>query len=293
MTLFSITSFPIIVSFEKLKYIKNVNFSTIIIYEYDECYFSDKNNRKSFDKLVLNNDEVKVVININNSDLKLLYESLYNNKDFSGKLLPISISKILDNGISYVNGTIYDYYDNNTNYDVMENEFIDNDFTRLSVLMAYTYIRKNNLFLNDKNLMECLALYSGEENIFEHIKNVENVGIVNNILANSNYLLQLPFKTYKNIYTILFVNGADFDEKFFTSKSKIVFYVDKNNLLNNKFKNVFSNGKEAFDRLYSLCLLEKKEDKVIILLATTCINENKILFKNDIDSIKNLLKEIE
>ena len=89
-------NFPFIMSFEKLTYTKNIKFSTIIIYEYDENYFVNKENLELFNKIILNNEEIKLVLNVDDFDLKELYESLQDNKDFLGKVLPISISKILN-----------------------------------------------------------------------------------------------------------------------------------------------------------------------------------------------------
>lgn len=286
-------NFPFIMSFEKLTYTKNIKFSTIIIYEYDENYFVNKENLELFNKIILNNEEIKLVLNVDDFDLKELYESLQDNKDFLGKVLPISISKILNDGVSYVNGTIYDYYHSNSNYDVLENENIDNDFTRLCILLSYVFYDNNdNVSLENKNIVECFSTYSGEKNFFEHVKNIENVCVVNNTFADSDYLLQLPYKTYKNIYTVLFVNGIGFDKKFFESKSKIVFYVDKQKLLDDTYENVFFDEKDVFDKIYSLCVLEKKEDKVTILLTTSCINKNSSLFNNEINNIKNVIEEI-
>lgn len=286
-------NFPFIMPFEKLIYTKDINFFTIIIYEYNENYFSNEENLELFNKIISNNEEIKLILNIDDFNLKELYESLQNNKDFLGKILSISISKILDNGISYVNSTIYDYYHNNSNYDVLENENIDNDFTKLCVLIAYIFYDNNdNINLESKNIIECFSTYSGEKNFFEHIKNIENICIINNTLADSDYLLQLPYKIYKNIYTIAFVINTDFDKKFFEDKSKIVFYVDKQKLLNNIHQNIFFDEKEAFNKIYSLCVLEKKEDKIIILITTSCKNKNDLSLNNEINNIKNIIEEI-
>ena len=47
-----LTNFPIVMSFRKLEYTKNVSFSTIIIYEYDRDYFLNKENLEFFNSII-------------------------------------------------------------------------------------------------------------------------------------------------------------------------------------------------------------------------------------------------
>lgn len=281
---------PIIIPFNMIKYIKCVKFSSIIVYDYDKTQFQDKENIKIFSTYALNNSEVEIIVNINDIDLKNWYEELKNNQEYIGTLIPISVSKILNNGISFVNNTICDYYENNLNYDIMENEYIDNNFTKLAILITYIYNKKNNI-LDEKDLIQCLSTYKGEQNFLEHIKNIENIQVINNTSVDSDELLELPFKTYDNIYTLLLLNSKEYNKKFFESKSRIVFYVDKYNFIKNKNENVFDNEKTAFERIYSLCLLENKENDTVILISTSSIN-NEIRFDEEIENIKNTLNNM-
>ena len=283
---------PIIFSYEKIKYIKNSNFNTIIVYDDNKEYFLNKDNLRLINNTILNKEAIKLIINIDNINLKNMYEKLQKNKNFIGTLIPISVSKILNNGISFVNGTIYDYYNANLNYDLIENDIINNSFIKLVMLISYIY-NKEYKILEDKNIIQCLSTYSGEQNIFEKIKDINNIQIINNIGIDSEELLKLAFKTYDNIYLFCFVNSNIDKEKirFFENNSKIIFYIDKYNLLEDKIDNIFIDEKKAFEKLYSLCLLENKEDKITILISASSININ-INFDKELENIKDIINNV-
>lgn len=280
---------PVLFSYEKIKYIKNVSMHTIFLYDYDKEYFTSKDNLRLINGTILNKEEIKLIINIDNAYLKNIYEKLQKNKNFIGSLIPISVSKILNNGVSFVNGTIYDYYNANLNYDLIENNVINNSFIKLVMLIVYIY-NKEYRVLDDKYIIQCLSTYLGEKNFFEKLKDMDNIQIISNIGVDSEELLRLAFDTYDNIYLLCLVNDDINKEKskFFDSNSKIIFYVDKYNLLENKPDNIFIDEKDAFERLYSLCLLENKEDKITILISTLSINNN-ISFDRELESIKSIL----
>lgn len=284
---------PVLIPLNMIKYLKNIEFSTLIMYEFDEEKFNSEEKLNNLYKNFLNkNENFNLILNIDDPNLKEIYEKLTNNEEFLGNLIAVSITKILDVGISYINGTVYNYFNkNNLNLDVAETEYTRNDFGRLASLLGYVCGSVFNI--NNEELISYIKNFDGVANILEYIKEIENVKFINNIWADTGNILKIPFDFYENIYTLLVVRNSDYDLKYFLNKSTFVFVIDENNFvkkMEDKKLFIFKNMDEAFNKAISFVKEENKEDKITILLTADRADEQNCVFY--LDKRKNFMNLI-
>ena len=284
------TIFSISLRQAKIDYLKQMDFDILAIL--------NTNNHKIEDikkKILLRqNKESIIILNIDDSEVVDIYNELINDETISYKIIPLSTSKMLDNGLSYINGTIYDYYNNkNNSYDI--NTKLFTEVNRMSILCAFTIAKELNIDI--KTIQDTITLFNGIPNYLETITQVENVRFINNIEANNKSLLLAPYKTYSNLYSIFIVNGKQSDNELirdYTVDNNKVFIVDLHNLVNIDKKNVYKVNtlKEAFDNIIEEVKKEEKENEITILL-TPIINDdmNSIYYSSYGNEYKDLIND--
>ena len=250
----------------KIKYIKQLGIDILAMLDIDEN--DDLEDLKK--KITFKNENSVIILNVDNATIndKIYVDNLKNNT-FSSKVIPLSITKILKNGISYIGNTIYNYYNNkNNSYDI-GTEYT-NDIIKMSVLCAFTMALELGIDVNI--VKECLGHFSGIENYLENIGQVENIRFLNNVEANNNKSLLSPYDSYSNIYSIVLVNGKQSENilpKKFLSGNNKVFIVDLHNLFNLDENKVtrFTNLANAFEAAVDEAKKEEKENEITILLT--------------------------
>lgn len=173
------------------------------------------------------NQNSKAFINTDNEYLKEFYKNISKNSGLSSKIIEISVKKLLENGYSYVNDSIYCYIEDNKSYDLVENNYTISTIGKVSILASFAIA--TNTGQKADITVECLKKFHSIPNIIEYVAKVDNIKFINNISAITNEILISPFETYSNIYAIFVTNGRQnnfFKIKNYTKNIKKIFLVD-------------------------------------------------------------------
>ena len=261
----------------KVDFIKQLNFNILALLDIED--------KKEVLDILLNRENSILILNVDN----ISNEDFISNTTINSKIIPISTTKMLKNGISYIGGTIYDYYDNkNDSYDI-GNGYIG-DITKTSILCSFVIAK--NCGIDTSLIKEVLSEFNGLKNCLEKVGQIENITFINNIEANNKNILLSPYDTYSNIYSIVLVNGKQSENelpKKFTGK---IFLVDFHNLspINNIHK--FDNLKNAFTAALAEARCEEKETEITILLTPIVGDDmNSVYYATYGEEFRNLFKE--
>lgn len=285
-----------IVNSYRLELLKNIRFNSI-------CFLENKNStyfNRIREILLKQDNNCNIILNIDDADIKDFYNEEKTNENFPTKMLPISISKMIENGCSYVNGTIYCYYNDNKSYDLIENDYLKFDIFKISVLSSVFIASDFGLKID--TIIENIKSFKYVKNILEYIKHDDNLVFISNIWANSENILKAPFESHNNIYTIFVTNGKQ--ENFFSLKNyrknlKNVFLVDIFDVISltkeeqkmNMTK--YNNIKDAFDAVLSILdKSEENEDSIILLSPINYDRMNRVYYKNQGDEFKKLIENL-
>lgn len=285
-----------IVNSSRLEFLKNIKFNSICFLENkDSTYFN-----KIRDILLKQGHNSNIILNIDDADIKDFYNEEKTNENFPTKMLPISISKMIENGCSYVNGTIYCYYNDNRSYDLIENDYLKFDIFKISILSS-VFIA-SDFGIKIETVIENIKSFKYVKNILEYVKHDDNLTFISNIWANSENLLKAPFELYSNIYAIFITNGRQ--ENFFRLKNykkglKKIFLVDIFDTINlteeEQKMNItkHNNIKDALNAVPNvLDKSEENEDSIILLSPINYDKMNKIYYKNQGDEFKKLIETL-
>lgn len=286
----------------KIKYLKQISFNILAILDIDLNLGKNTDfiNYIRNDVLSNQNSNSLVICNIDNDYLKDVYENINDDEKSNYNIIPISVNKMLYDGMSYINGTVYNYFDNkNESYDVTTDDYILSNISKMALLCTMTISICNNFHIDD--VIESIKNFKGLENCLEKIDQIENTSFISNVFANTPMLLNTPFKIYEDIYVIFCVNDKHLDlslvNKYFNNLKSIVF-VDVCGLLKtDKIKNnnivKYSNLKEAFDYVINKMETEEKETNTTVLLSSIVNDEmNSIYYKDYAVEFKKLIKDI-
>lgn len=288
----------------KLKYIQNMQFDILVLLDFlvnkiDNEEILNFRNEKQI--LIQQNKNTKLIFNLDDDDIKDLYNELEKDTSCSGKLIPISIEKILQNGYSLINNVIYNYYNNaNESFDITNNEVIFNSIQYLSILSSFII---SSCFNEDKELIiDYINSMKKVRNYLEYIRHFENIKFINNIGANTKNILDEPFKLFNNIYAIFVINNKQINtfniKNLYTKNIKKIFIIDKYNILDiensTKIKtSKFISLEDAFQELMLLIDEENKENNIEVILSPTVEDENNLQYYSEyVDKFIYLIKEL-
>lgn len=268
----------------KVKYLKTLMFNTIAILDINEEIAQNKKLLKQRKDLVfLQGETSKIILNVDNKYIKYFSDTLIKDNNVKCKIIPISINKMLSNGVSYINNVIYNYYNNNTYFDVKQNEYLLGDINKTSILISF--IVAYDLEIDYKIVLETLNLFKGVKNYLEYVEQYKNIKFINNIGANNDMLLLSPFETYNNIYAIFVINGKHIDhfnqkEKYNKKNIKKIFIIDLLDLVNVENDKIFRFKKleDAFKKVMEEVNNEEKEKEITVLLSPIIGEQMNIIY---------------
>lgn len=274
----------------KINYLKQMSFDILAILNTNDHKIEDIKNKI----LLKQSKESVIILNVDNGDILEIYNKLIKDETISYKIIPISASKILENGLSYINGTIYDYYSGkNDSYDI--DTRLLTDVNRTAILCSFVIAKELNVDI--KTIQDNITSFNGITNYLEAITQVENIKFINNIEANNKNLLLAPYKTYSNVYSIFMVNGKQSKSDLlrdYTSDNNKVFIVDLHNLVNVEKKNInkFNTLKDAFNSAIEEAKKEEKENEITILLTPIVSDDmNSVYYSSYGIEYKNLIED--
>jgi UDP-N-acetylmuramoylalanine-D-glutamate ligase len=215
-------------------------------------------------------------MNLNNDYIKNFYNDLSDDNNVKCSIIPVSTKKILNNGFSYVNNTIHNYYNNNNiSYDVEENEHLVYSILKTSLLAAF--VATTVCGIGNNSILSGINLFRGISNQMEHVGQVNNIKFINNLEANNDVLWNSLSEIYNdNIYVILVVDseyvGSLVEGKYNGKNVKKIFIIDIHGLVRfntdgkNSFK--FNNFDDAINKAIGEAELEEKENNIVVLLSS-------------------------
>lgn len=289
----------------KLNFIKNFKFNILAILDINEEIGKDEKLLKQRKNLIsLQDEETIILMNTENKYIKQIYTEFNKDENLKCKIIPISVSKMLNNGISYVNNVIYNYYGNdNISYDLKENDYFTSYINKLALLSAF--IISKSCGIERDIIAEALNSFNGVENCLEYVSQYNNIKFINNIAASNDVILKSPFDSYDNIYAIFLidekqVNGG-FKKKEQDSRKNIkkVYLVDYvgligNDIVDNKRIFRFNNLNDAVaSTIKDIENNENKEDNATVLLSPikACI-ENTSKYGKYGDEYRNIVTSL-
>lgn len=278
----------------RIEYLKNLSFDVLAILtiEHEEQAIFIKNliSKQGEDNLTL--------INIDNGLLKEVWNSY---SDVNAPT-PLSLEKMVENGYSYVNDTIYNYYDSNASYDLTNGELIGSAINRLSVL--FSFIVACRLGLDPLSVRTSLQSFRGLAHNMEQVGHNKNIVFIDNLDANTIDLLESPFKIYGNVYTIFLANGKASGNpirlKDHKNNIKMAFLIDTFDIVDLKSEEFGSiklekinNIKSALDRIINNIGEQITEEEVVVLISPIFENKTNGSYYNEYgDEFKKLIENL-
>ena len=277
----------------KIQYLQQLNFDILAILDID----SDIKKEDIINYILTNqNKESILVVNMDNEEIREIYENI---GDINCKIIPISVSKMLNNGISYINRTLYNYFENNNeSYDIILNENYNGNISNMSLLTSCLIAKYCDI--NNNIITESINNFKGVVNYLYHIEQVDNIKFVDNIGADTEKLFYEPFEVCDNIYTIFIANDKQSDLSYVKNcikKTENIVIVDICGLLNiddlsdkvNIIK--YSNLKDAFNYIIKEIDFKDKETSATVLLSPLMSDEmNYVYYKDYVEEYKELIK---
>ncbi len=285
----------------RVNFLKNFKFNILALLDINEEIGKNKNLLKQRKNLIsLQNESTIILMNVDNKYIKKFYADFVKDNNLKCKIIPISASKILNDGISYINNVIYNYYSSdNLSYDLKENDYFTSYISKLSLLSSF--IITKNCGVENNIILEAIGSFSGIKNCLEYVDKYNNITFINNIAANNSTILEAPFNSYDNIYTILIVDeskiNGGFNKKEQNNRKNVkkIFLVDQiglveNSIIDNKKIFKFNNLKDAINSTIEISKEEDKENNVTILLSPVVADgENYIKYDKYGDEFKNIV----
>lgn len=293
------------VSDNRVNFIKNFKFDILAILDINEEIGKNKKLLKQRKNLIsLQNESTIIFMNIDNKYIKKFYTEFIEDNNLKCKIIPISASKMLNDGVSYINNVIYNYYGNdNLSYNLKENDYFTSYVNRLSLLAAFM-ITKNCGVENDV-ILEALSSFNGIKNCLEYVSQYNNIKFINNVAANNDSILKSPFESYDNIYAIIIIDETKIDGGFNKKEQnnrknvKKIYLVDYvgligGNVADNKKIFKYSNLTDAVNKaVEEIENEEDKENNITVLLSPMLADgENFIKYDKYGDEYKNIVASL-
>lgn len=213
------------------------------------------------------------VIGVDNDHSKSVFDDLKNNKNFKGKLIPISTKHEVEGGLAMVGNVIY----NNLNgqkstINLGERQFLKGEHNAQNIAFAFA-----NCFLSgiaENEIIAAIKTFKGLKHRMQLVGKIGNINFINDSKATNADSTENALKPYHNIYWILGGKPKDGGiaslEQYFP-KIKYAFLIgaateEFATTLENKVL-YFKCGdlKTAFEMAYSKALEDNSGEKNILL----------------------------
>jgi UDP-N-acetylmuramoylalanine--D-glutamate ligase len=231
-------------------------------------------------RIFLNQDKnCYAIINTDNKNCQRVYEELKNDNNYKGNLVPISVTKKLENGFALINGIIYN------NYNTINKEFLLGETISLkgqhnaeNIICAFAV---SSLYgLKSEKIIKCIKKFKGLDHRLQFIKKIKNISFINDSKATTDMATEQALKASDNIYWILGgrskPNGITTLTKYF-NKIIYAFLIGE---ATEAFSKTLDQGRvkyfkcdnleNAFHKAYELAKQEPEEKEIDILLSPVC-----------------------
>lgn len=154
------------------------------------------------------------IIDYDNENSRSVYDELNNDNNFKANLIPISTKKILDNGISIVNGILINNIKNKSSQFALTSKFLKGDHNGQNMAFAfaicYCYFLQKKLKHNtdlpveiEKEIVDKIKNFQGLKHRMQIVKEIGNKRFINDSKATNAESTINALKAYDNIFWIL------------------------------------------------------------------------------------------
>jgi hypothetical protein len=217
----------------------------------------------------------RIMVNMDNEIMESFWQVLEKTADVPViSRIPLSITRMVEGGYSYVLETIYNYRHTNLSYDVSGGDVIKGNSHKLFVLVAFSICCQFGF--DPLVISKRLRSFEGIPHSMECVGKYQNIVFLDNTYLGSHTMLEDPFKIYSNIYVIFLVGHSILPEllgrmKNYRKKIREVYVVDKLDIL--------TISMEGFGSLKPIKVMQLKEAFAAVLerIATSDVNEEEII----------------
>jgi UDP-N-acetylmuramoylalanine-D-glutamate ligase len=288
--------FVLDLSEEEVDYLKNLSFDAIAVLDLE------KEEQISLVRnfLAKQTKNSALMINVDNPLFRNFQDDfgLANNSYI--KTIPISVEKMIENGYSYVNGTVYNYCDSNSSYDLTNNNFTVSDLNRLSMLSSF--VTTNIFNLDPATTIASLETFRGLAHNMEYVKHDKNITFVDNSAADTLKLIESPFRSRSNVFAIFIANGRTRGDlvrlKNCRDNIRLSFLIDVFNIVEDhpeEFGSVkvekIGNIRDALAKITDHIAKENIEDEITVILSPIFGDRmNSVYYSSYGDEFKKLVE---
>lgn len=231
-------------------------------------------------RIFLNQDEnCFAIISIDNENSKRIYEELKSDKNYKGKLIPVSFNKIIKNGLSLVNGTIHNYLGGKNESVVLgEMQYLRGQHNAENIICAYAAAMLYGI--DSEEIIEYIKEFKGLDHRMQFIRKIDNINFINDSKATNDTSTEQALKANDNIYWILGgrpkPGGINLLKKYFDK----VIYAFLIGEATEEFAETLEQGgvkyfkcgdlENAFNKAYDTAKKEDKAREINILLSPAC-----------------------
>ncbi|MFP3011550.1 MAG: UDP-N-acetylmuramoyl-L-alanine--D-glutamate ligase [Rickettsia sp.] len=231
---------------------------------------------KIFDRM---DKDSYAVINIDNDYCREIFMTLQQEQRI--KLIPFSVTKILENGISVVDDKIND---NDISYELSFNKNLQGTHNYENIAASYAVAKI--IGIESKKILESISSFQSLPHRMQYIGSINNISFYNDSKATNAISAVQSIKALDNIYWLAGgipkEGGIEEIKPYFSKIKKAYFYGQAKEIFANTAKNIVDfvicdNLEQAFDLAYKDAVGDNAEVKNI-LLAPSCSSYDQ--FKN-------------
>jgi UDP-N-acetylmuramoylalanine--D-glutamate ligase len=148
-------------------------------------------------------------INVDNENSKLVFDDLKNDKSFQATLVPISTKNSYENGISVVNGVLYNKISENNSTFNLDEIFLKGEHNAENIAMAfaltYCHLKQQNLLQDNSQsqIITAIKKFKGLKHRMQFLGTINGVNFINDSKATNAESTKNALKAYDNIFWIL------------------------------------------------------------------------------------------
>lgn len=229
---------------------------------------------KIFDRM---DKDSYAVINIDNDYCREIFMLLQQEQRI--KLIPFSVTKILENGISVVDDKIND---NDISYELSFNKNLQGTHNYENIAASYAVAKI--IGVEAKKILESISSFQSLPHRMQYIGSINNISFYNDSKATNAISAVQSIKALDNIYWLAGgipkEGGIEEIKPYFSKIKKAYFYGQAKEIFANTAKNIVDfvicdNLEQAFDLAYKDAVGDNAEVKNI-LLAPSCSSYDQL-----------------
>jgi len=161
-------------------------------------------------KRIFKNQKAKdfAIIGVDNEHSKKVFDELKNDENFQANLVPISTKKIVENGVSIVDGILHNRIGQSLT-DLSLDAIIlkgEHNMQNIAVAFANVYchlLQENNVKISENEIISAIKEFKGLRHRMQFLGSSNGVNFINDSKATNAESTENALKSYENIFWIL------------------------------------------------------------------------------------------